>query len=94
MPTAQQYKVSSSHEKVDEGALEDVLAIDPETRGVHRSVRVEFVPNPRPTCGTRVENVLTRHRLVKESDRSSQFCAGNTVGSVETAHGGKSSQNN
>ena len=63
------------------------------TRGVHGSVRVGFVPNPIPTRRTRVENVLTRRRPARESDRSGRFFAGNTVGSVETVHGEKSGQN-
>ena len=62
-------------------------------RGVHELVRVGFVPNPRPTCRTQVENVLTRRRPTRESDRSGRFFAGNMVGSVETVHGEKSGQN-
>ena len=62
-------------------------------RGVHGSVGVGFVPNPRPTHQTRVENILTRHQPTRELDRNSRFCAGNTVGSVETVHGGKTGQN-
>ena len=62
-------------------------------RGVHGSVRVGFVPNPRPTRRTRVENVLTRRRPARESDQSGRFFARNTVGSVETVHGEKSGQN-
>ena len=62
-------------------------------RGVHGSVQVGFVPKPRPTHQTRVENVLTCCQLEKESDRSGRFCTGNTVGLVETVHGGKSGQN-
>ena len=62
-------------------------------RGVHGLVWVGFVPNPRPTRQTRVENILTHRRPMRESDRSGWFCAENTIGSVETVHGGKSGQN-
>ena len=62
-------------------------------RGVHGSVLVGFVPNPRPTRQNRVEKILTRHRPARESDWRSRFCAGNTVGSVGTVYGEKSSQN-
>ena len=36
---------------------------------------------------------MIRRRSVRESDRRGWFCAENTVGSVETVHGEKSSQN-
>ena len=44
-------------------------------RGDHRSVRVEFVPNPRPTKPNRVKNFQTRYRLVRDSGRIRWFFA-------------------
>ena len=71
----------------------DARYVEVKYRGVHGSVRVGFVPNPRPTRRTRVKNVLTRRRPARESDWSGRFFARNTVGSVETVHGEKSDQN-
>ena len=62
-------------------------------RGVHGSVWVGFVPNPRPTRQNRVEKILIHRRPGRESDRLGRFCAGNTVCSVGIVHGEKSSQN-
>ena len=43
------------------------------TRGVHGSVRVGFVPNPRPTRPSRVPISQTRRRPVRKSDRIGRF---------------------
>ena len=49
-------------------------------RGVHGSVQVGFMPNPRPTRQNWVEKILTRRRPARESDRRGRFCTENTVG--------------
>lgn len=40
-----------------------------------------------------VENVLTRRRSARESDRRGRFCVENTVDFAETIHGEKSGKN-
>ena len=53
-------------------SLDSTILIDEltaETRAVHGSVQVGFVPNPEPTCENRVNGLTTRHRPSTTSGR-------------------------
>ena len=56
-------------------------------RGVHGSVRVRFVPNPQPTQPSRVTNIQTRRRPVRESGRIGRFFIGSGRVSVGVRFG-------